>query len=122
MKRSFNIFLILVSLLFIHTKASAPHNKSVHLSIVTSNASALNMKENSPAKKQSIILYRMGIEGKSMLFSYVLLPFVRDIFNHFDAGVLNNISWLRYSVSLCNSLRSTPHFLSSFSFRPPPCV
>jgi hypothetical protein len=122
MKKSFNIFFILVSLLFIRTKTSVPHNKSFHLSIVSSEASSVNMQQNSPAKKQSIILYRMGIEGKSILFSYMLLPFVRDILKYFNASVLTNISRLKYSMSLCNSLRSTPHFLSSFSFRPPPSV
>jgi hypothetical protein len=124
MKKYCNIFFLLFSLICLGNKAKCASAANPFNSyILHSSAFALHaasMDGNSPHKKQTLILFRNGIEEKNISYSSLFISpssFILEC-----AAVTSKINPVRikYVLSFSHFLIIEPEFLSSFSFRAPP--
>lgn len=126
MKRYFNIFFLLPSLLslicLIRCSAADKPFESAGVSIVSSYnpcyASPFSMQENKPSKKEVILLFRMGIESKGIAFFYNGNTF-NTYYSPADASSVN-AAHVKEVLSFSGFQQFPAVFLSAFSFRPPP--
>jgi len=81
-----------------------------------------SMQDTCPAKKQVVILFRCGLEGKGIIIATrANIPVSYILKNQGDNAVMNE-SHTQYTLFFSGLLVVRDEFLSSFSFRPPPTL
>ena len=126
MKRYFKIFFLILPVLFLcsmNCKAPKKFFDSRSVSIISFSGHATpvsSMNENNPSKKEVVLLFRNGIEGKHIM-DYCAAGMYSYYCNHqlADRASLNSAK-MKYALSFCRFNVAEAEFLSSFSFRPPP--
>ena len=127
MKRGFILFFLLllpiiggrIGYVWAYSSCSYRNNHSY----VSRDGSILNMNENSPAKKQVLVLFRKGIEEKNISVasnSNGCLVSILEKVADSEASVKDARG--KQAVSFFHSFVVSHRFLCSFSFRPPPAA
>lgn len=126
-KRYSNSFFLLFSLLFLSLTAKCARSESVpdtnSLCIIQGCAhstASSSMQEKSPHTEYTIILFRNGIEGKSILITHKATDCSLIICADFPESAVINAGRLKHILSYAEFSLSPQEFLSSFSLRAPP--
>jgi hypothetical protein len=129
MKRFSSLFLILFSVLFLRNTAEGAnadrtahsfHANVAHHKIFHASPKA-SMENKKPVKGYTAILFRLGIEGKSIAITYKAHPRTLDIDNVLKDVTVNS-SWLKHILLFSGSIVLQPEFISAFSFHAPPAL
>ncbi len=129
MKRSCSLFLILFSLLFLRNIADAAHAdkllQSLHANVTHhKDIHALpkaSMENKKPVKGYTAILFRLGIEGKSIGIPYKAHLGTLLTGEHLNNNTINT-AWLKHVLSFSGSIVMQQEFRSTFSSHAPPAL
>jgi hypothetical protein len=129
MKRYCNLFIFIFFFLFLSNTAKYTSAVSVsgvsQLSIIPNQSNACShtsMQEKKPHSEYVVILFRNGIEGKSVALSYKANVQSLDIGSSLTDVSLINPGKVKYILSFSDFLVLQPEFLSAFSFHAPPVL
>lgn len=127
MKRYCNLFFLLFFFLFIRNTAKctngSPRLYNCHLNTTPhkSHASPVSsMKEKKPHSGYTVLLFRAGLEGKSISFVYKAIlqsVYIPGCIKVFD---ISSSPRLKFIISSSDCLVLSAEFLSAFSSHAPP--
>jgi hypothetical protein len=128
-KRYCTLFFLFFFVLFLRNtatcasadKASHPAHVNRHTSHAAHALPKTSVNPKKPAKGYTAILFRLGIEGKSIAFSDKVIENRTCLYKQFTGRTLN-FTRLKYLFSFSDFLALPPEFISAFSSHAPPVL
>jgi hypothetical protein len=129
LKRYCNLFIILVSLLFLSHASQGegigrPDNScQFSIEACTYNTfTNVNTQDKKSSDEYNVLLFRKGIEGKGIQFSFNAKIHSLHIDTCLTDGNFANSGWVKHILSFSKSHLLPRAFIHSFSFRGPPVL